>query len=126
MLEAVVAYAMERFNMSRKKSAIITTILIGIVGIFAALSNGPLSHILIFENTFLNFLDKLTANYFMTIGSLITILFVGWKLDKNIIENQITNEGILKSGYQGTYYFITRYISPLAIIIVFLASIGII
>ncbi|MBU5439372.1 sodium-dependent transporter [Tissierella sp. MSJ-40] len=126
MLEAVVAYAMERFNISRKKASIITTILIGIVGIFAALSNGPLSHILIFENTFLNFLDKLTANYFMTIGSLITILFVGWKLDKSIIENQITNEGILKSSYQGTYYFITRYISPLAIIIVFLASIGII
>ena len=100
MLEAVVAYAMERFNINRKKASINTTILIGIVGIFAALSNGPLSHRLIFENTFLNFLDKLTANY--------------------------TNEGILKSGYQGIYYFITRYISPLAIIIVFLASIGII
>ncbi len=125
MLEAVVSFGIDKFKLSRKKAAIISTILIFIVGVFASLSNGPLKDISFFGNNFLDFLDKLTANYFMTIGSLITIIFVGWKLNKKIIEEQLTNGGMIESNYMRTYYFVARYISPIAIIIVFLASIGI-
>ena len=126
MLEAVVSFGMDRFKINREKAAIISTILIFTIGIFASLSQGPLGNVSFFGTDFLDFLDKLTANYFMTIGSLITILFIGWKLDRKIVENQITNEGMVDIGYVGTFYFIAKYISPIAIIVVFLASVGII
>lgn len=126
MLESVVCFGMDRFKVNRKKASIVATILIFIVGIFASLSQGPMSGISFFGTDFLDFLDKLTANYFMTIGSFITILFIGWKLDKNVVEDQLTNGGIIEAGYMGTYYFVAKYISPLAIIAVFLASVGII
>ena len=74
----------------------------------------------------LDFLDYLTANYFLTIAAFITSLFVGWKLDKNIIKNQLTNEGSINAGYMGIFYFILKFIAPIAIIIVFLAGIGLI
>jgi NSS family neurotransmitter:Na+ symporter len=126
MLEAVVSFGIDKFKLDRKKASIIFTILIFVVGVFASLSNGPLSNISFFGSNFLDFLDKLTANYFMTIGSLITIIFVGWRLDKKIVEEQLTNKGIIEASYMGTYYFVARYISPLAIVVVFLASVGII
>ncbi|MCF6466565.1 sodium-dependent transporter [Clostridium sp. Cult2] len=126
MLEAVVSFVMDRFKYSRRKASIISTLAIFIVGIFASLSQGPMFNISFFGADFLSFLDKLTANYFMTIGSLITIIFVSWILDRKIVEDQLTNEGILDAGYKSIYYFVARYISPLAIIAVFLASIGII
>lgn len=126
MLESVVCFGMDKFNMGRKKTALIAALLVFIVSIFASLSNGPLNYPILFGSNFLDFLDKLTANYFMTTGSLITVLFVGWRLDRKIIEEQLTNRGIVKAGYMGTYQFVARYISPLAIIIVFLASVGLI
>lgn len=126
MLEVVVAFGVDRFKASRERVAIISTILIFIVGIFASLSQGVLGHISFLGTDFLDFLDKLTANYFMTAGSLITILFVGWKLDRKITDRQLTNEGMLDIGYVDTFYFIAKYVSPIAIILVFLASVGII
>ncbi len=124
MLEPVVAYIMDRFNLSRKKSTLISTSLIFIIGIFASLSNGPLSNILFFGMPLLDFLDYVTANYLMTIGSLISIIFVGWKLDKNIVERQLTNEGTERIGYLNTYNFIAKFITPILIIIVFISSIA--
>ena len=126
MLEAVIAYGMDKFGTSRRFTSVVGTALIFIVGIFASLSQGSLGHISFFGTDFLDFLDKLTANYFMTIGSLITISFVGWRLDKGIVEKQISNRGTVDEGYAKGFYFIAKYISPIAIIAVFLASIGII
>lgn len=123
MLEPVVAYTIDKFNIKRKKATIISVALVLVIGIFASLSNGPMSDTLIFGRTFLDFLDYITANYLMTIGSLISILFVGWKLDRNTIEKQLTNNGSIKDSYVGVYNFMAKFITPILIIIVFIAGI---
>src|SRR5699024_6630944 len=64
LLEVVVAYGIERFNISRKKSTVISFILVTVLGIFASLSNGPLSSDYFFGKNLFDFLDYLTANYF--------------------------------------------------------------
>ncbi len=101
--------------------------MITLVGIIASLSNGPvLSHRTIAGRNIFDFLDYLTANYFLTISALISSIFIGWRLDKQIIEKQLTNDGRLQIRYVRLLSFILRFIAPIAIIIVFLTGIGVI
>lgn len=123
MLEPVVAYIIDKFNVKRKKATLISISLVLIIGILASLSNSPMFSIPIFGRTFLDLLDYFTANYLMTIGSLISILFVGWKLDRNTVEKQLTNNGLVKVGYLNIYNFVAKFITPILIIIVFIAGI---
>ena len=126
LLEVVTAYVIECFNMERKKASILSTVLISLLGVFASLSNGPLSGEIFFGRNLFDFLDYLTANYFLTIAALISCIFVGWKFNKKTLENQLTNDGIIKASYIDVYYFIIKFICPILILIVFLAGIGII
>lgn len=127
LLEAVTAHVIEKFNMERKRATMVTSILIFLVGVIASLSNGPvLSHRLIRGMNIFDFLDYLTANYFLTASAFISSIFVGWSLDKRIVENQLTNDGRIQIKYVKTVSFILRFIAPIAILIVFLTGIGII
>ncbi len=123
LLEVVVAYGIEKFSISRKKSTITSFILITILGIFASLSNGPLSEISFFGRNLFDFLDYLTANYFLTISALIASIFLGWRLDKKLVENQLTNDGTISAGYLGLFRFLIRYITPILIVIVFISGV---
>lgn len=126
LLEAVVAYGKEELNMSRKKATIIATVLIAILGAIVSLSQGPLSGFTIAGKNLLDFLDYISANYLMTIAAFIISIFVGWKMEKESISYQLTNNGKIKAGYTNAFIFIVKFISPLAIIIIFLQGIGII
>lgn len=126
LLEAVVAFVTERFDMERVKATIFTTIAITLLGMVASLSNGPLVDRTIFGDNIFDFLDFLTANFFLTIAAFISCVFVGWKLDKKIIENQLTNQGTFEVGYIGILNFLLKYVVPIAIVIVFLSGVGII
>ncbi|NMB08973.1 MAG: sodium-dependent transporter [Tissierellia bacterium] len=126
LLEAVTAHVIEKFNMERTKATLITATLITIVGIIASLSNGPLSHKKILGKNLFDFLDYLTANYFLTMSALISSVFVGWSLDKRIVENQLTNDGRLQIKYVKLISFILKFIAPIAILIVFLTGIEVI
>lgn len=123
LLEVVVAYGIERFNISRKTSTIISFILITILGIFASLSNGPLLNDFFFGRNLFEFLDYLTANYFLTIAAFISSLFVGWKMDKRIVESQLTNNGTISAKYLNVFRFVIKYITPILIIIVFISGV---
>ncbi len=59
----------------------------------------------------------------MPISALISSIFVGWVLDKKIVENQLTNDGSLQIGYLKVLTFMFKIVSPIAIIIVFLSGI---
>lgn len=126
LLEAVVAYGKEELNMSRKKATIIATVLVAIFGSLASLSQGPLSGWTIAGKNLLDFLDYISANYLMTIAAFIVSIFVGWKMGKKSVSYQLTNNGSIKAGYTNAFVFIAKFISPLAIIIIFLQGIGII
>ncbi len=123
LLEAVVAYVMERFGMERVKATVITAFLITLLGIIASLSNGILSHRQIFGDNIFDFLDNLTADFFLPISAFISSIFVGWRLDKKIVENQLTNNGTIQVGYVKALSFLFRIVSPIAILIVFVSGI---
>ena len=58
----------------------------------------------------------------MTLGSLLTVLFVGWSLKKTDIYDEFTNGGTISANAKifGVLWFIIRYIAPLAVLTIFI------
>lgn len=125
LLEVVVAFLSEQFKFERKRAAVISTLVITIIGVFASLSNGVLSEFKIFGDNIFDFIDNLTANYFLTGAAFISVIYVGWFLDKEVIIKQLSNGK--KTSYDGMmklFMFLIKYLVPVAIVLVFLFQIG--
>jgi NSS family neurotransmitter:Na+ symporter len=60
----------------------------------------------------------------MTLGSLLTVLCVGWKLKKTDIYDEFTNGGTISTNVRifGVLWFLIRYICPLAVIAIFISG----
>ena len=124
MLEVAVAYLVEEKKMSRIKACLLLFAICWVVGTLCSLSFGPLSHVEIGGRTIFDFFDNLSSNVLMTLGSLLTVLFVGWRLKKTDIHDEFTNGGSLATNARifGVLWFLIRYIAPLAIIGIFLTN----
>lgn len=122
MFEVGAAYLIEEKNMSRVTACSLIFAICWVFGAFCSLSFGPMSDILIFGRTIFDFFDYLSSNILMTLGSLMTVLFVGWMLKKTDIYDEFTNGGALSANVRifGVLWFLIRYIAPLAIIFIFL------
>ena len=124
MLEVAVAYLVEEKKFSRVWACITLFVICWVVGALCSLSFGPLSHIRINGSNIFDFFDSLSSNVLMTLGSLFTVLFVGWRLKRTDIYDEFTNGGTLSTNARifGVLWFLIRYICPLAIISIFLTG----
>ena len=124
MLEVAVAYLVEEKKFSRVAACVTLFVVCWIVGALCSLSFGPLSHIKIDGGNLFDFFDNLSSNILMTLGSLLTVLFVGWRLKKTDIYDEFTNGGTLSRNARifGVLWFLIRFICPLAIISIFLTG----
>ena len=111
LMEVVTVYIHEEYHISRKKSTLLVTAGVIVLGIFAS-----------FFSSFFNFLDVASAKFMLPIGGLFISLFVGWYLDKKIVYAQLTNERSLKFsiGFLKTYIFLLRYVVPIAMLAIFI------
>lgn len=124
MLEVAVAYLVEEKKIPRIWACVILFVICWVVGGLCSLSFGPLSHIKIDGGNLFDFFDNLSSNILMTLGSLLTVLFVGWRLKKTDVYDEFTNGGTLSRNARifGVLWFLIRYICPLAIAIIFLSG----
>jgi NSS family neurotransmitter:Na+ symporter len=123
ILEVVVAYFVEELKMARKRATIIATIAITLVGIPCSLSMGPMSDVLFFGKNFFDLLDFTASNILLPLGGLFIAAFVGWYMGKKNVEEEVNQEGV-NVGYIPLFMFLTKFIAPIAIAIVFLNGIG--
>jgi len=124
VLEVVVAYFVEEKNMNRKKATVIATVSITILGFFATLSFGPLANFKILSKTIFDLLDFTSANIMLPLGGLLIVIFLGWVMPKADVVEELSNRGTLKVKLFSTYYFIVRYVAPVAIGLIFLNGLG--
>lgn len=120
LAEVSVSFAMRQVNITRGKAVLIIGVLITALGIPSALSQGgPLSDFLIADLSFLDFVDKITDSYFLPIGGLIVVLFVGWgwKTSDALKEADFSNPAIAKF-----WLFLVRFVAPIMILIILLAN----
>ena len=124
MLEVAVAYLVEEKGMSRRWACVVLFVICWIVGAVCSLSFGPLSHIQIGGGNLFDFFDNLSSNILMTLGSLFTVLFVGWRLKKTDIYDEFTNGGTLSRNAKlfGVLWFLIRFVCPVVIAVIFISG----
>lgn len=124
MLEVAVAYLVEEKGFSRVWACVVLFVVCWVVGAICSLSFGPLSDVKIDGGNIFDFFDNLSSNILMTLGSLLTVLFVGWRLKKTDVYDEFTNGGTLSRNAKlfGVLWFLIRYICPLAIISIFVSG----
>nr|WP_255298318.1 sodium-dependent transporter [Brevibacillus dissolubilis] len=120
LLEVPVAYAMNRWNVDRKKATILVTIAVFLLGVPSALAMGPLADFTIFGKNFFDFMDFITANIMLPLGGLIVTLFTGyaWK--------RVGEETGISGFWYNVWMFLLRYVAPIMVVLIFAHSLGLI
>lgn len=122
MSEIFIAFLCDEFKVSRRKATLLLTVLAMVLGGFCALSFGPISDVTIFGKTIFNAFDYASSNILLPVGGMVVSLFVGWRLDRRTLLAQLASNGRLPS-WIGTWIVLSlRYIAPICILAVFLAS----
>ncbi|WP_060210161.1 sodium-dependent transporter [Sporosarcina koreensis] len=118
MLEIVVSTGIRKKLERRRMAAWVFGILIFIVGIPSALSFGVLSDVKLPGGTFFDFADILTSRIGLPLGALLISIFAGY-----VLSTADTNDELRMNPFMNhAWKFIVRFIAPLAIIIIFIAS----
>ncbi len=122
MLEVIVAYVSEELGLSRKGAIALSVSVILVLGSLCSLSQGVLSDITLFGNNIFDCFDKFSANILLPLGGLFAVIFVGWRMKKADVTDEITSAGIYKypSFMQNFIYFSIKYLAPLVVAVIML------
>ena len=126
MHEIGTAFFTEEFQISRPKAACIMTVVASVLCVFCALSVGAYKELQVMGQPLMGFCDQLTANVMLPLGGLLTCLFVGWYVPKQVVRSEFTNNETVSSRYFGVFLFAVRYVCPICILLVFLHQLGVI
>lgn len=120
MIEPTVVWLMERFNMSRIKAATSSISVLWVISIGSVLSFNYWSDVTLFGQTYFGISDYLTANILLPLGGLFAALFVGWCMKPQYALDELNiKDGLLFRSWR----FALRYITPIAICVVFINAI---
>jgi len=125
-IEPIVAWLQQRWGLSRAKAAIATIAACWVVGIGSVLSFNlwadwhPLGALPLFsDKTFFSVVDYVSSNVLLPIGAFFTSAFVGWRLSRAIIAEEL--EETTPFGRRMTVWLL-RYLCPLALATVFAST----
>ncbi|UCZ52512.1 sodium-dependent transporter [Bacillus shivajii] len=124
LLEMVVASITKNDAAKRKKATWVAGILIFIMGIPSALSFGVMSGVSFFGHSFFDLMDFLVSNVMLPLGALLIAIFTPLKLKKDALYEEMRRGSSLKRVMFDIWYILIKYVTPIAIIIVFLHVLG--
>lgn len=119
--EVSVAFIHDRFKMNRWKSCLIVLLPLFALSALCSLSMGPLSHVTLAGFNIFDFLDNLATNIMLPIGSIFLCIFVGWFTPSDLLKNELTNRGTVRSRLFKPIMFIIRFVAPMLIAIVLIS-----
>lgn len=118
LLEPTVEFLEERTSMSRTVSTIAASLVIWLLGIAALLSFNLWADFTIMGNGIFDALDKVTSKFLLPLTGLAGIIFFGWKMDQTSIQRELN----LSGGTWQVWQIIAKFVAPIAIIAVFIAT----
>jgi NSS family neurotransmitter:Na+ symporter len=130
LIEPAVTWLVENHNMPRMKASVIMGVSCWLFGLLTVFSFNvwsdlhPLPMLETFrDKTFFDLLDYLTANIMLPLGGLLIAIFAGWIMRAEASRDELyLGEGL---AYQ-TWRFLVRYVTPVAVTLVFLRAIEVI
>lgn len=124
MHESFTAYLVDDWKLKRKTAAYLTTGVAIVLSVVASLSLGDWSGVKLFGMTIFDAMDYITANIMLPAGALLACLFVGWRMDKQLVTEQLYPETHPNKWVMGYLRLMWRVGSPLLLVLIFLDSLG--
>lgn len=126
IFEMMTNYMMEELKMTRRRAVLWLLITLCLVAALCAQSQVEGSRLMIGDYNVFDFLDMLSSNYLMTIGGLLIVIFAGWHISEKRLRKVFTSNGMYNNRIFPVFRFVIRYVSPVAVAIIFLSKIGLI
>lgn len=125
LIEPAVTWMVENHGVNRIYASVWSGIATWLLGVGTVLSFNVLSgeEYQLFGKTFFDLLDYLTANLMLPLGGLFIALFAGWQMRRR---SNLDELGMGDGPGFRLWFFLIRYITPLAVVVVFLNAIGVI
>ena len=125
LFEVLAATVSDSLHIERKKSALITAIVIFVMSVPIILSQGPWSHIQISGRDIFGIIDHVTGNYMLAIGGLLISLYVAFVWGWTNFRDE-TNVGSGRVKINIAWMPLVRFFIPAAVVAVLLIGLGII
>jgi len=123
LVEPAIAWMTENTSISRKRAALLIATVDWLLGIAVVLSFNEWKDVkLLFGLNIFDTLDKLTTNIMLPLGGLLMAIFAGWVMQTRHVREEL---GIDTQAY-ALWRFTIRFVSPLAIVAIFLYLFGLI
>jgi NSS family neurotransmitter:Na+ symporter len=94
-----------------------------VLGCFCSLSFGPWRDVTFCGRGFFDLFDFTVTKFLMPLGGLMMTLFVGWYLDRRLVESELTNAGSISVRAMRLLLFLIRWVAPAGILVIFLNEI---
>ena len=126
LIEPAVAYLVENKGLTRIYASVVIGVLTWVVGLGTVFSfniwkEKTVSIPYIFDNfTFFDTLDYLTANIMLPLGGLFIAIFAAWVMREQSTRDELATYPFI----YGVWRILVRFITPLAVIVVFLNAVG--
>jgi len=120
LIEPAVAYLVESRNFHRITANLLLGMLAWVVGLGSVLSFNVWSESRIAGFNFFEFMDFLTSSVMLPLTGLFIAIFVGWIMRPQSVRDELSDES---DRVFWLWCMIVRYISPLAVLVVFVMGI---
>ncbi len=121
LMEPAVAWWVESFATTRARASIIIGLIIWALGFLSVFSFSLLADFRFLNGTFMDNFDFLTSNVMLPLGGLLITVFCGWVMSENSVNDELN---IGQSALYRTWRFLTRFVAPVAVVLVFLHAVG--
>lgn len=118
LLEVAASYLIDERKMARPKAVIIVSAGMAVLSVLSSLSLGVMSDFKILGAGIFDVLDLLTDKIYLSLGGALLCFVLGWVMKKEDLRKEITNEGALTFAMFEFWYFLIKFIAPIAIMIV--------
>lgn len=123
LVEPAISWLTENTRLRRRRAAWLIGLIDWVLGIAVLLSFNAWKDVrLLFGLNIFDTLDKLTTNILLPLGGLLMALFAGWVMKTNHVQEELD---VTARPYR-LWRFTVRFISPLAIVAIFLYLFGLV
>ena len=111
LIEVGVAYLVEEKNIKRGLACLLVFVVTWLLGLASVFSINVFGKV-----------DAFSSNFLLTFGVLLVVLFVGWKMDKKEVREELTNGGTVNTKIFGAFFFLVRYVAPITVLTIFVTN----
>lgn len=124
LIEPVISWMIETFNIKRPRAVNIACIALWLFSLLAITSFSDPKTFSIDGITYFKGIDFVTASIMLPLGGLFIAVFTGWYLSKELLKKHI--DWNVEHPRFKVWRFLLRYFAPVAILLILLATFGII